>query len=673
MAHEILGDLLVLFAFSVGMVVVFHHLRLPPIVAFLATGVLCGPSGLGLIRAIEDVEVLAEIGVVLLLFTVGLEFSLEKVEKLRWFLIVGGGVQVAATAALSALGLAALGWDWPQAVFFGMLVSLSSTAIVIRLVTEGGEVDTPYGRSALAILIFQDLCIVPMVLATPALAGKSADAPLLVVGLKAAAFLAAAGLASRYLVPLLFRLAVGTRRREVFVLSVVLLCVGAAWLSAWAGLSLALGAFIAGLLLSQSEYSHQALGDVLPFREVFIGFFFVSVGLLVDLQFVTSHPLLVLATAAGIVVLKALVAGCVPLLLGHPLRVAAATGLSLAQVGEFSFVLAGAGSEVGLLDPASQQAFLASAVATMALTPWLHKVGTRLYRRTGGPWAWSLSWRAVGQSPEGAPEFRDHVVIVGFGLNGRNLTRVLSSANIPYVAIDVNASAIAEERSRGTPIFYGDATSPETLEHAGVRRARVLVVAISDPPSTRRVVALAIRLNPRLHVIARTRYVAEVHPILSLGAEDVIPEEFETSIEIFARVLGAYLIPRHEVEHYVREVRSDAYEMLREFDASAHPKAGVRGLLESLDFEAVRVLEGSPVAGKTLREAALRTLTGATVVALRRNGDLVPNPEASERLDVGAVAVLLGRPEQLSAAAPLFGAGRSEGDGRKEERGDLSR
>ncbi|MHB8765618.1 MAG: cation:proton antiporter domain-containing protein [Deferrisomatales bacterium] len=664
----LLTDLLLLLSLSVAIVIAFHRLGLPPVIGFLLTGVVCGPHGLGFVSETHEVEVLAELGVVLLLFTVGIELSLEKLVRLRWFLVIGGGLQVGLTLGVSALLANLAGVAWPEAVFLGMLVSLSSTAIVIRIVADRGEIDTPYGRASVAVLIFQDLCIVPMVLLTPFLAGKGGGpAAIAWVALKALAFVAGAVLAARYLVPWIFQLAVRTRRREVFVLTVALLCLGAAWASAQVGLSLALGAFIAGLILSESEYGMQALGDVLPFREVFNSLFFISVGLLLDVRTVWSSPGWVLGSVAAVVVLKAVITGGATLVLGYPLRVAAATGLALAQIGEFSFVLSRSGIEAGLLGAGFEQLFLAAAVITMALTPGLHAAGLWVQGRSGRLAAWRLPlFRAEAAPTEVAEGVRDHVVVVGYGVNGRNLTRVLSSVEIPYVAIEMNPHTVREESAKGVPILYGDATAPETLGHAGIHRARALVVAISDAAATRRVVALGRRLSSTVHIVARTRYVEEVRPILALGAEEVIPEEFETSVEIFSRVLSKYLVPRDVVDRCVREVRKGAYEMLRA-DARADDVQGIQRFLSDVAFEVFQVAGGSPLAGKTLAESRIRTLTGATVVAVQRpSGAQMPNPAADEVFDEGELVVVLGSPEQLALAAPLFRAldrGDPAGDG----------
>lgn len=653
----LLNDLLILLALSVGVVIGLHRVGLPPIVGFLAVGVLSGPHGLGLIQDPHDVELLAELGVVLLLFTVGIELSLEKLTRLRWLLVIGGGLQVGLTLGLGALLAHLGGVDWSKAVFLGMLLSLSSTAIVLRMVADRGEVDTPYGRACVAILIFQDLCIVPMVLVTPFLAGQGGGwGPLAWVAAKGLLFVAGAVLAARYAVPWVFRLAVRTRRREVFVLTVALLCLGAALASAAVGLSLALGAFIAGLILSESEYGVQALGDALPFREVFNSLFFISVGLLLDVRIVIQNPGWVLGSVAAILTLKAAVTGGATLVLGFPLRVAAAAGLALSQIGEFSFVLSRAGIEAGLLGPRFEQIFLAAAVITMALTPWLHGAGMWAQAREGS----LASWRLPLFRGESAPvalshTLEDHVVIVGYGVNGRNLARVLAWEHIPFAAVEMNPATVRAERGQGVPILYGDATTPETLHHAGIADARVLVVAISDAAATRRVVALANRLNPRLHVIARTRYVQEVPPLLALGAGDVIPEEFETSVEIFTRVLHRYLVPRHVIDRCVREVRQGAYEMLRDLEVGRRPAEGIERFLSDIAMEVFRVEPGSPLADRALHESQLRTRSGATLVALQKaGGTLVGNPAPQTVAEQGDLAAVLGTAEQLAAAAPLF-------------------
>ena len=652
----LLPDLLILFALSVVAALAFHRLRLPPIVGFLITGVISGPYGFGLIRNIADVESLAEIGVVLLLFTVGLEFSLQHLARLRRFLFIGGALQVGVTIAVTAALARSLAVAWPVAIFLGMLVALSSTAITLRLYAERGELDTPFGNASLGILIFQDLCVVPMMLLTPALAGGGRNPTSLArTLLEAALFIAATVVAARLVVPRILHLVAATRRREVFLLTIVLFCLGTAWASARVGLSLALGAFIAGIVIADSEYSQQALSDIVPLREVFNSLFFISIGMLFDIRTVGRSPVLVICAIATVIVVKVVVTGGASLVLGQSLRPALATGLGLAQIGEFSFVLSAAGMTAGLLDERLDQLFLAVAVGTMALTPALIDIAPRagawLERRTPNRWRPSQTAAPMqGDAPVG-----DHVIIVGFGFNGRNLARVLRDIGIAYRVIDSNASIARQERRHGEPVLYGDASSAEILHHAGVERARVLVVAISDIPATRATVASVRRLNPNVHVIVRTRYMREIGSLVKLGSGEVVPEEFETAIEVFTRVLRRYLVPRDVIEREVRNVRSQYDEMFRPL-----PDIGVRvedlsRFLTEVTLVVMRVEPGAPATGEPLSDVRFRERSGATVVAIQREGGgLVASPSGDEVLHPGDTILVMGRTDQLERAATLL-------------------
>ena len=652
----LLPDLLILFALSVVAALAFHRLRLPPIVGFLITGVISGPYGFGLIRNIADVESLAEIGVVLLLFTVGLEFSLQHLARLRRFLFIGGALQVGVTIAVTAALARSLAVAWPIAIFLGMLVALSSTAITLRLYAERGELDTPFGNASLGILIFQDLCVVPMMLLTPALAGGGRNPTSLArTLLEAALFIAATVVAARLVVPRILHLVAATRRREVFLLTIVLFCLGTAWASARVGLSLALGAFIAGIVIADSEYSQQALSDIVPLREVFNSLFFISIGMLFDIRTVGRSPVLVICAIAMVIVVKVVVTGGASLALGQSLRPALATGLGLAQIGEFSFVLSAAGMTAGLLDERLDQLFLAVAVGTMALTPALIDIAPRagawLERRTPNRWRPSQTAAPMqGDAPVG-----DHVIIVGFGFNGRNLARVLRDIGIAYRVIDSNASIARQERRHGEPVLYGDASSAEILHHAGVERARVLVVAISDIAATRATVASVRRLNPNVHVIVRTRYMREIGSLVKLGSGEVVPEEFETSIEVFTRVLRRYLVPRDVIEREVRSVRSQYDEMFRPL-----PDIGVRvedlsRFLTEVTLVVMRVEPGAPATGEPLSDVRFRERSGATVVAIQREGGgIVASPSGDEVLHPGDTILVMGRTDQLERAATLL-------------------
>lgn len=654
-----LHDLLILFGLGVTVVLLFHRAKVPPIVGFLITGVLCGPYGFGLISDPQEVESIAEIGVVLLLFTVGIEFSLKQLARIRNFLLVGGGLQVLLTTLTIYAVSRVVGEGTRVALFIGMLVALSSTAIVLRLLADRGELDGPAGQAVLGILIFQDLCVVPMVLFTPFLTGVGAGAGNAVaVVIKALLFIGGAVVAARWVVPRLLHHVVATRRREVFLLAIILLCLGTAWASARVGLSLALGAFIAGLVISESEYSHQALGEILPLREVFNSLFFISIGMLFDVRTVIGAPFTVFGAILVVIVVKTLITTGASIALGQSLRIALIAGLALAQIGEFSFVLSKVGLSAGLLDVAHYQLFLAVAVGTMTITPVLLAVAPRIAAalEAVAP-ARFASGRAAPLAVHAGAPLTDHVIIVGYGVNGRNLARVLGRCGIPFIVIELNPQVVRTERERGRSIIYGDASRPEVLEHAGVRSARVVVIAISDAAGTRGTVDVARRLNPHVHLIVRSRYVHEMDPLFTLGTDEVIPEEFETSIEIFSRVLHRYLVPRDEIERQIRDIRRSGYEMFRTISAAHGPALGLQRFLTGLAFEVYRVEEGSSVLGHEVATSGVRDTSGASILAIHRaDGTMVFNPSPDTRIEPEDLCLLLGTHEQISAASRLFRA-----------------
>jgi len=656
---NVLRDLLVLFGLGVAVVVLFHRAKIPPIVGFLMTGVLCGPYGFGLIRGVHQVEALAEIGVVLLLFTVGIEFSIQQLMRIRRFLFLGGGLQVALTLALTMLLSRLAGLAWPVATFLGMLVALSSTAIVLRLFGDRGEMATISARGALAILIFQDLCIVPLVLLTPYLGGTGGEpVTILWVALKAMLFLSAAVVAARFVVPRLLEIVVNTRKREVFLLTIVLLCLGTAWASSHIGLSLALGAFIAGLVISESPYSHQALGEMLPLREVFNSLFFVSMGMLFDVRTLLAYPLLIVGALVATIAVKTAVTMGVAWVMGHSLRTAVVLALSIAQIGEFSFVLSKVGLEANLLDTGLYQLFLAVAVGTMALTPAMHAVAPAVARALERhiPRRLSAGRTIPGLEAITVPHADDHVVIIGYGLNGRNLSRVLDRNRIPYVAVEMNPDTVRNERDRGIPVIFGDASRPEILEHAGITKARVVVIAISDLAATAATVATIRQLNALVHIIARTRYTLEMDSLFGLGSDEVVTEEYETSIEIFARVLRRYFVPREEIDRSVKEIRQSGYEAFRSISREPTSAVGIERFLSNISLEVYRADEGCAVAGQTLLASNVRGTSGATVVAIQRRagGTMLVNPQGQDVIEPGDAVLLLGEPAQILAAGGLF-------------------
>jgi len=644
---HILRDLAVIFAGSLLVILVFYRLKLPALPGFIVAGILLGPNALGLVSDPHDVEGLAEVGVILLLFTIGIEFSLSRLKEMGRQILVGGFSQMGFTIlATLAVGLALLG-GWRVSLFLGFLIALSSTAIVLKVMTDKGEIDAPHGRLATGVLIFQDLCVVPIMLVLPFLAGKAEGG---VVGLlialgKAALVVAGVILAARTIVPRALAEILKTRSRELFLIAVILIGTLTALGTAAAGASLALGAFLAGLIISESDYGHQALAELMPFRDIFISLFFVAVGMLVQLDIIRNHIVLTLVAVAVIMGGKSLSAAVGPALLGYSGRVALLAGVAVSQIGEFSFVLAKEGRVAGLLPDLLYQQFLGVAVITMLVTPFLLQ---------GGPAILDALEKVVpldrllpGFRPRGLSsvheQVKDHVVIAGYGLNGRNLAAALRSINAPYLIVELNAQTVRKARTEGEPAFYGDATREEILRALGIERARLFVIAISDPSATRRMVRVARELNPKLHIIARTRYVIEIPELTRLGA-------------IFARVLAHYNVPRDEIERLVSEIRASHYQALRP-GGGARPRltlTGTLGAMPQMHVERVVLREEAPVVGQTIADTALRSKTGALILAVRRGESDLATPGPDFRLAAGDVLVVVGQPQQIKSAYRLL-------------------
>ena len=629
MEYEFLKSLEVIFIASAAVILLLYKLKIPSLIGFIIAGIIIGPHGVGLIKDIHFIQILAEIGVILLLFTIGMEFSMSKLFRIKKAVLGGGGAQVLLTIGISAaLTYIAIG-NINKSLFFGFLYALSSTAIVLKLLAERGEIDSPHGHTMVGILIFQDLCIVPLMLLIPALSGDGID--IIDVGAKmgkAAVIIAVVLLSARWIVPALLHQVVRTKSRELFLTTIILLCLGIALLTSRFGLSLALGAFLAGLIISESEYAHQAISDILPFKDSFMGLFFVSIGMLMDTGFVLENGIRIAEVVVLIFILKIITGTVSALLIGNALRSAVLTGLGLAQIGEFSFVLAVAGKASGLISEEFYQIFLSSSVLTMIMTPFMLNAAPSASEWIATrPLLKKLMIMRKTSEGEGIPRRKhDHVIIVGFGLNGRNLAKVLKEAEIPYIVLEMNSDTVRDMKKKGEPIYYGDGTSQEILHKLSIEKARLLVIAISDPVSTRRIVSIARHANQQIYIIVRTRYLIEVDDLKSLGADEVIPEEFETSIEIFSRVLHRYSFPRNTILDMVDKIRSNSYTALRSVEVPKRHLFEEYEWLPEIEIDGYRIPEGSQLNDRTIKELQVRKRTGVTIIAVRRGKEVHINP-----------------------------------------------
>jgi len=647
--YSIIKDIVLILLISIPIIAIFNRMHLPSIVGFLIAGIVLGPSVLKIISNPDQIEMMAEIGVILLLFSIGLELSLKELADIKKILLIGGGLQVSLTILIASVIIFAIGLPAKQAIFFGILISLSSTVIVLKLLSDKNEIDAPHGKISVGILIFQDLAIVPLFLIVDML-GASDQISFGEVSIRLlTAFGAVAGIIfiAKYLSPhVLYRLA-KLRMKEIFTVGVILLILGTAYLTYSLGLSFALGAFIAGLILSESEYSHQIVADTLPLRDAFNSLFFVSIGMLLNLGFVMESPIVVFAFSLGVVLLKTLIIFSVVILLKYPVRIAVLVGIGLAQVGEFSFIIGEQGFSLNLISPELFNIFISSTIITMILTPLLFKLAPRIAGKSGN--------LAPGISKEKIiSEVQNHVIIAGFGLNGKNLAHVLKETGIKYIVIEMNPDTVKKEKSKGENIIYGDIGNSEVLKSAKINNAKILVIAISDRSTSKRALKLAKELNPSIHIIVRTRFMKDTDELVKMGAEMVIPEEFETSIQIFRKVLEQYHIPLNVIMQQVNLLRGESYKYLRSEEGTDVAFTHIDELLSTRLTDTFYLSEENQFAGKTIGELNLRSKTDATIIAIVRKGTTVTNPSAKNILQPGDTLVITGTHKAVDLAFDLL-------------------
>ena len=634
MPHDLFGELVIVYAIALGIIMAAGRLGVPPIIALIGAGILSGPSGLGVISTAEDVDQLAEIGIVLLLFTVGLEFPMRELRRIWKPVVSGGALQLALTAALAA-GIAVFaGLSVRAAIFVGLFLALSSTAIVLKELARHNRLDSAPGRITTGVLLFQDLAVVVLLLVAPMLAG-AVDAAA-VPGVVGRAALALAGIVAigRLALPALFRLVTACGQREAFPLAVLVGSVGTALLGASLGLSMALGAFLAGLVLAGSEFSHQAHAEVRPLRDLLTSLFFISVGMLVDGPAALRNLPLVAGIAIAAVILKGVAAAGALAASGTPARVTAIAAISLAQVGEFSFVLGRDALELGLIPSDTWQLLLPASVLTMLAAPTLVGLAPRIAERVHAA--------ALDADDGTGAAAAGHVLVLGFGVGGRLVATALRDMGIPYRVIDINGATVRESRASGEPISYGDVTAPDTLTSAGLARARAVVVVLSDPDAAMKVVRTAARLAPHVPVLVRARYRAEAIRLQEAGAT-AVAEELEASLEVVAQLLAAVDVPGNIVQVLVEDYRRR--EAMPAARASSAPHVLLQQLAPDLLTTPVathQLREGDWAVGRTIAEVNLRAETGVSVLAVRREGRAWASPTPDVALAAGDVLYLLG-------------------------------
>jgi monovalent cation:H+ antiporter-2, CPA2 family len=657
-------DLMLAFASVILLTVVLLYIsqqfRIPSVVSFLIIGMLVGPYGLGFITDQPTIETIGQIGIILLLFTIGLEFSFERLLRSWRIVIIGGVLQVCTTIVAITIITTYFGLPFNEALVFGFIVSLSSTAIVMKILQERGEVDTLQGRTLLGILIFQDLAIIPMILITPFLVGSGGPAfgqlPLQVA--KVAALLGIIIVLAKWVIPAFLYRVAKEKNRELFFITIVGTCILIGGLTGEAGLSVTLGAFIAGLIIGESDYNIDALSHIIPFRDVFAAIFFLSIGMLLNTMTVMQDYRWVIFIVVVIISIKILTGVFSAAALGMPARVCIFTGLSLCQIGEFSFVLAKTGLDERLIPDTLYQLFLAAAIITMALTPFAMNASPRVVDHLYRVFPSRAFWKEP-RTPEGSGQeiLSGHIIIAGYGATGKSVARASEITGIPYMVVELNPEIIRREKAnRHSRFTFGDAVQQEVLEHAGIRRARALVVVVSEQTAVPRIVRMARQLSPSIHIIARTQHIRHSQKLLDLGADEVVSEEFEAAREIFARTLRNYQMPENEIARIVERLQTWGYAKFIKNHENGTAVSGMDTMLLSLRVHTFCVEPGSFAEGKTVAEIDLPARIGISDYGLRKGGTTRFMPDDGLMLDAGDSLIIFTSDKKAQEIHPLFSA-----------------
>jgi CPA2 family monovalent cation:H+ antiporter-2 len=646
-----LQPILLLLAAAVLAVVVCRLLSLPPIIGYLAVGIALGPRALGAVAGDALTSHLAEFGVVFLMFSIGLEFSLPKLRVMRREVFGLGAAQVAITIlACVALALLAGGGDWQAGLAIGGVVAMSSTAVVSKLLTERMELDTPHGRSIFGVLLFQDLAVVPLLILVPVLGQPAAGiGSAIALALAKAAFVLAVLLfAGPRVMRAWFGLVARRKSAELFMLNVLLVILAMAFLTSLAGLSLALGAFLAGMLISETEYRFQVEEDIKPYRDVLLGLFFVSVGMLLDLRQVAAQAGLVIALFFVLVGGKfALVAG-LSKAFGTPGGTALRVALALAQGGEFGFVLLTQAGGAGVVGDTLGQPLLAAMILSMIGTPFLIGASNRIVLRFASS-EWMLRSLEMHRVAVQSLETERHVIILGYGRNGQHIARLLDAEKVRYIALDLDPERVREAALAGDTVVFADSSRREALIAAGVLRAAAVVVTFAESAASLRAVAHIQSLNPSVPIIARARDDADIARLAAAGASEIVPEAFESGLMLASHTLVWVGVPLNRVERRVRAVRDEQYGLLRGlfYGASDAPEPAEDAQAR---LHAVTLAGNAYALGKSLADIGLEEM-GVQVRAVRRPGSGQRfAPQDAGVLEPGDVVVLLGVPDLLAAA-----------------------
>ncbi|GAF05760.1 cation:proton antiporter domain-containing protein [Saccharicrinis fermentans] len=655
MEFPILSDIVVIFALSTVVNLVFTKLKIPTVVGYLLTGILAGPHLLALVHGEHEIEVLAEIGVVLLLFTIGLEFSLKHLLKIRKIVFLGGLLQVLVTAGIFYVISQFYDLSWQTSLFIGFLVALSSSALVLKILQERSELSSNYGRTILGVLIFQDLLLVPLLLFANLLGKNEVHIvhELLLLGLKAVFIILLVYVGNKWLLPKLLHIIAMTKNQELFMMSIFLICLAIALITSQLGMSLAFGAFLAGLMISESQYSHNAFSNLIPFKDTFTSFFFVSIGMLLDLRFVLDNYQLVIFIVVLVMGIKTVVAGGAGFMLGHTLRGTVLVGLALSQVGEFSFILAKIGLNNAIIDDYFYQLFLAVAVITMSFTPFLMNVSRPLANALLKlPLPDFLINGLFPLKEIEIPDINNHLVIIGTDTSALKLSLMAKLNNLHHVSVIFDPILAKEKMDKGDLVVYGDAVNEPILKKAHVDTAEIVLISVGRLIPSMAIIEKVRGLNKKAYIIARSKYIQNMEQLYMLGADQVLPEKLEIAIDLFNRILVKKLYPQKEVNRILTHIRNLNLGEFSERDIVNQPS--IFDELMHMNISAIKIEVDSPVDGKSLSDIQLRSKTGVTLLAIKRGTAIIEHPAPDTILRYNDIVYVLGDPEQTNWAFELF-------------------
>jgi len=656
MELSILKDIVIIFSLSTIVNLLFTRFKIPTVAGYLITGIIAGPHFLSLVSTSHNIETVAEIGVVLLLFTIGMEFSFGHLLQIRKIVFFGGLIQVFITAGVFTIISRFYGMSWQGGIFIGFLAALSSSALVLKLLQERSELTSNYGRTVLGILIFQDLLLVPLLLFTDLLGDTSPDLTkeLLLLTIKVIFIIGLVYAGSRWLIPKLLDLIAQTKNQELFMMSIFLICFAVALLTSKLGLSLAFGAFLAGMMISESEYSYNVFGNFQPIKDIFASFFFVSIGMLLDFSFVTENWQLVFISVILVIVVKTIIAGGTGFILGHTFQGTVLIGLALSQVGEFSFILAKIGFQNSILPDFYYQLFLAVAIITMALTPFIFYLTPSLAKTLLKLPLPKILVEGLFPLPETEiPDIKNHLVIIGKDASALKLSSMARYNNLMHISIVFDPSIVRDKIKNGELVVYGDAINEPILRKAHADTADIVVVSVGSIIPSLAIIDKVRHLNKNAFILVRASTIRNVELLYKAGANQVLAEKLEIAIDLLNRILIRKLLPQKEINRILTHFRTTSLGEFVDKDITPHTSS-ILDEFPNITIQAIKIESGSSAEGKSIIETNLRKKTGVTLLAIKRDAEIIEHPVPETEFQSNDIIYLLGNPEQVNFASELF-------------------